>query len=130
MPKPPPELVIIEKTQALLVWTLNHITKFPRVHRYGLGSRLEVRLSTILDLLIEAKFTRDRLSLLHRCNLDLERLRFDYRTAKDVHCLSLESCGSANRFVNEIGQNLGLWINSINKGGNDETARKPVVRTD
>jgi len=60
MPKPPPELVIIEKTQALLVWTLNHIAKFPRIHRYGLGSRLEVRLSTILDLLIEAKFDLER----------------------------------------------------------------------
>lgn len=29
MPKADTELIVIEKTQALLVWTLNHIAKFP-----------------------------------------------------------------------------------------------------
>ena len=113
MPKALPELVVIEKTQALLVWASNHIAKFPRVHRYGIGIRIEQRISTILDGLIEAKFTRERLPLLQRCNLELEQLRFEFRTAKDLYCLSIESCGSASRFVNEVGQNLGLWINSI-----------------
>ena len=113
MPKAVPELVVIEKTQALLVWTSNHIAKFPRTHRHGLGTRLEQRLSTILDRLIEAKFTRDRLPLLQRSNLELEQLRFEFRTSKDLKCLSIESYGSASRFVNEIGQNLGLWIKAI-----------------
>lgn len=35
MPKAPPELAVIEKTQELLVWTLKHIEKFPRTHRFG-----------------------------------------------------------------------------------------------
>ena len=73
MRKPPPELVIIEKTQELLVWTLKHIAKFPRSHRYGLGLRLEQRLSSLLDRFIEAKFTRERLPLLQRCNPDPKR---------------------------------------------------------
>jgi hypothetical protein len=34
---------VIEKTQELLVWSLKHIEKFPRTHRYGLGLRLETR---------------------------------------------------------------------------------------
>ncbi len=113
MPKAPTELVVIEKTQLFLVWTLNHVAKFPRNHRYGIGLRLEQRISLILDRLIESKVTRDRLPLLQRCNLELEQLRFEFRTAKDIQSLSLESCGSAHRFINEIGQNLGLWIKSI-----------------
>ena len=113
MPKAPTELVVIEKTQLFLVWTLNHVAKFPRSHRYGIGLRLEQRISLILDRLIESKFTRDRLPLLQRCNLELEQLRFEFRTAKDIQSLSMESCGSAHRFINEIGQNLGLWIKSI-----------------
>ena len=113
MPKAPTELVVIEKTQLFLVWTLNHVAKFPRSHRYGIGLRLEQRISLILDRLIESQFTRDRLPLLQRCNLELEQLRFEFRTAKDIQSLSMESCGSAHRFINEIGQNLGLWIKSI-----------------
>ena len=125
MPHAPPELKVIEKTQGLLVWSLKHIEKFPRTHRYGLGLRPETRLTAILDRLIEAKLTRDRLPLLHRTNLDLEQLRFEFRTAKDVQCLSINSYGSASRLVNEIGQNLGQWIKSI-IGGSDETTREPV----
>ena len=129
MPQTPVELAIIEKSQALLVWTLKHIEKFPKVHRYGLGLRIEQRLSTILDDLIEAKFNRDRLPILHRSNLELERLRFQIRTAKDVKCLSIDSYGSASRFVNEIGQQLGMWIKSI-VGGTNEATRKSVAGTD
>ena len=129
MPKAAAELVVIEKAQELLVWSLKHIEKFPRTHRYGLGLRLEQRLSELLDRLIEAKYTKERLPLLHRCNLDLERLRFDYRTAKDVRCFSVDHYGSASRFVNEIGQNLGLWIKSI-VGGTHEATRQSVAGTD
>ena len=128
MPKASVELAIIEKTQELLVWSLRHIEKFPRAHRHGLGARLEQRLAGLLDRLIEAKFTRDRLPLLQRCNLELELLRFDYRTSKDVRCLSVDSYGSASRFVNEIGQQLGQWIKSM-VGGTDEATRQSVGQT-
>ena len=49
MPKADTELVVIEKTYELQIWTLNHIAKFPRSHRYGVGLRLEQRLATILS---------------------------------------------------------------------------------
>ena len=130
MPKQENELVVIEKTQELLVWSLKHIEKFPRTHRHGLGLRIEERLSLILDLLIEAKFNRERLPLLQRCNLLLEQLRFQFRSAKDVRCLSIDSYGSASRFVNEIGQNLGLWIKSVIRGDSHETPRRTVGGTD
>jgi len=129
VPQATPELVVIEKTQALLVWTLKHIEKFPRTHRYGLGLRLEQRLSSLLDMLIEAKYTRERLPFLHRANLELERLRFDFRTAKDIRCLTIDHYGSASRFVNEVGQNLGLWIKHL-VGGAHEATRRSVGGTD
>lgn len=55
------ELLIIEKMYDLQIWSLKHIEKFPRNHRYGLGLRLEERLSRVLDLLLRAKYSRDRL---------------------------------------------------------------------
>jgi len=101
---------VIEKAYALLVWSLNHIAKFPRNHRYGIGLRLEQRVHLILELLLAGKYSRERLPLLQQANLELELLRFQFRLVKDVKCLSLESYGSAARFVNEIGKLVGGWI--------------------
>ncbi len=116
MPKAETELVIIEKTHELLVWTLKHIDKFPRNHRYGVGLRLEQRVTGILELLLRAKYSRNRSAELQNINLELEFLRFQYRAVKDIGCLSLESYGSAARFVNEIGKLLGGWIKQTHSG--------------
>jgi len=123
------ELVVIEKTYELLVWSLKHIEKIPRSHRYGVGLRLEQRLSGILDLLLRAKYTRDRLALLQAANLELELLRFQFRVVKDLKCLSIESYGSASRFVNEIGKLIGGWMRRVT-GGPHETSRQSVAGTD
>ncbi len=43
------ELTVITKTYDLILWTCNHVSRFPRNHRFGLGERIErivyVRLS-------------------------------------------------------------------------------------
>ena len=72
MPKAETELVIIEKTHELLVWTLKHIDKFPRNHRYGVGLRLEQRVTGILELLLKAKYSRNRTAELQNVNLAWE----------------------------------------------------------
>ena len=45
----------------------------------------------ILDLLIEAAFTRYKLPLLEQSNLRLQKLRFLARVCKDRQCLSLSA---------------------------------------
>ena len=54
------ELTVITKTYDFIVWTVNHTCRFPRHHRHVLGTRIEQLLYDILDLLIEAKFTKHR----------------------------------------------------------------------
>jgi len=44
----PRELPIIVKLYDLILWTMNHTTRFPRHHRYSLGQRVE---GTLQDLL-------------------------------------------------------------------------------
>jgi hypothetical protein len=125
MPKAPTELVVIEKTYALLIWSVNQIAKFPRVHRYSLGQRLEQRIAHVLDLLLRAKYTTDRLPALREANLELELLRFQFRAARDLKCLSVESSGSAARFVNEIGKLVGGWIKQA-QGSENEAPRRTM----
>jgi hypothetical protein len=69
-----------------------------------------LRLYQVLELLIRAKFSRERVALLQDGNLELELLRFQFRIAKDLKCLSLESYGYAARELNEIGKLVGGWI--------------------
>ena len=110
MPKANTELLVITKMYELALWGANHVAKFPRSHRFTLGDRLEVRLYLILEMLIRSKYTHERAGILREVNLELELLRFQFRMAKDLKCLSLESYGRAARSVNEVGQLVGGWI--------------------
>ena len=110
MPQASSELVVIAKLYDLVLWSCQHIAKFPRSHRFTLGDRLEVRLYLLLELLLKAKYTRSRLVLLEQANLELELLRFQFRLAKDLRCLPVDSYGHASRSVDEVGRLVGGWI--------------------
>ena len=106
------ELEVILRTYQLTVWSCKHVARFPHCHRFPFGDRLESRLFEIQDLLLQAKYTRDRVPLLRRVNLQLEQLRFQFRLAADLHCISLQSAGHAAEQVNEIGRMVGGWLNA------------------
>jgi hypothetical protein len=103
------ELVVVTKTYDLILWSCNHTGKFPRNHRFVLGERIERNLSDLLEILIRAKYTRQRQELLDQANLVLEILRFQMRLAKDLQCLKVESYGFAARASDEIGKLVGCW---------------------
>src|SRR6516225_5851898 len=81
------ELIVITKTYDLILWSCNHTSKFPRNHRFVLGERIERNLYDLLEILLRAKYTRQRQELLEKANLMLEILRFQMRLAKDLQCL-------------------------------------------
>jgi hypothetical protein len=108
---------LINQFYDLVIWSANHVGKFPRNHKFTLGDRLQTRLYDVLETLIRAKYQRDRLPLLESVNQQLELLRFQFRAAKDLHCLSVQSYGYASRSVNQIGQLVGGWIKSCQRRG-------------
>src|SRR5258708_40371897 len=65
------ELVVITKTYDLILWSCNHTGKFPRNHRFVLGERIERGLYDLLELLIRARYNRERRSFLEQANLAL-----------------------------------------------------------
>lgn len=106
------ELTIITKTYDLILWTANHTSRFPRNHRHVLGKRIEKKLYRVLDLLIDAKFIRDRRKKLEKTNRKLESLRFLLRLALDLKCLEVSSYGFGTKAVDEIGRLVGGWLRS------------------
>lgn len=91
----PKELKVIADFYDFMLWLIRHVEKFPRHHRYSLGSAMENRLQTILSLLLRAKYTKDKAARLADANIELEVLRFQVRLAKDLKALPAKSHGHA-----------------------------------
>ena len=106
------ELPVILKLYDLMLWTLNHTARFPRHHRYSLGLRIEATLLDLLDALIEARYVREKLKLLDRANILLERFRFQMRLARDLKVLASNSFEFQAKQVEEIGRMIGGWRKS------------------
>ncbi len=103
------ELSVVTDTYDLLLWTLKRIEKFPRSHRFALGSRMEAKLFEVLDLVIEAKLTHDKADVLHRAALLNEQVRFLVRAAKDLGFISLKRHHYACECLDQIGKQLAGW---------------------
>ena len=112
-PRRTDELIVITKAYDLILWSCNHTGKFPRNHRFVLGERIERNLYDLLEILIRAKYTKQRQELLDHANLVLEILRFQMRLAKDLQCLEVTSYGFAAKAIDEIGKLVGGWIRSV-----------------
>jgi hypothetical protein len=80
-----------------------------------LGERIERNLYEVLETLIEAKYNRDRQTLLHSANLRLEVLRFQVRLAKDLQCLKTNSYAHAAKAIDEIGRMVGAWLSAVGR---------------
>ena len=106
------DVPVILKLYDLMLWSLNHTARFPRHHRYSLGLRIESTLFDLLDTLIEARYVREKLALLDRANIILERFRFQMRLAKDLTVLAPNSFEFQAKAVEEIGRMIGGWRKS------------------
>jgi hypothetical protein len=61
--------VVITKTYDLILWSCNHTGKCPCNHRFILRERIERNLYDLLEILLRAKYNRQRQELLEQANL-------------------------------------------------------------
>lgn len=109
------ELTVILHTHDLRVWTLEHVARFPRAHRHELGRRLLDKMDDLMDRLLEAKFTSNKVDILRQASLRVEELRWSYRAATDLRVLSLKSQGFAIKRLDEIARQLGGWRQNVQR---------------
>jgi hypothetical protein len=107
-----PELLVLTKAYDLVLWSCQHTARFPRSHRFVLGERIERNLYDLLEVLVQARYTKQRQPLLARANLILEVLRFQVRLAKDLQCLRTNSYVFAAKALDEVGRLVGGWLKS------------------
>ena len=107
------ELKIIQDLYDFILWMTGHIEKFPRHHRYSLGLAMENRLQRILELLLRAKYSKDKRAILQDANIELEILRFQLRLAKDLRILTIKGYEYGAKQLLAIGTQAGAWMKSL-----------------
>ena len=103
------ELAVIDQVYELMLWAHNHVVKFPRHSRFSIGTRLEDTLGELMDCLVEAKYSRQKVDPLRRAGLLLEQFRIRLRLCKDTRLISINSHHFAIHQVVEIGRQIQSW---------------------
>ncbi len=104
------ELPIIEKTYDLVKWYIPILGRLPRQHKFMLGDRIATQLYGLLEGLVQARYSRDRLEILQGLNGNLAVLRSQTRLLYDFGLISAKRYQYIGERLQTIGGELGGWI--------------------
>jgi hypothetical protein len=103
-------LPIIQKTYDLILWYVPILNRLPRNHKYILGNRIIIGLYDLLEGLIQARYSSNKLPKLETLSSHLDILRYQTRLLLDLHLMDDQRYGYAGGLLTAIGTDLGGWI--------------------
>lgn len=104
------DLVAIQKAYDLAKEMTERTRQLPRDLRFVLGDRMLNAAYDVLELLLEARYTRRRRALLARANVTLERLRYQARLCMEERLISLRQYEYLAEMISETGRLVGGWL--------------------
>lgn len=110
MQKPVKEVNALTRVYDLLLWIIPTLEKFPKSQRFLLGDRIENLLLDIMELIIQAVYTKNKTAFLKEANLKIEKLRYLIRLSKDMKYLTIKKYEFASKSLNDIGSEIGGWL--------------------
>jgi 23S rRNA-intervening sequence protein len=105
----------VQSCHELMLWIIPQLDKFPRSRRFTLGERLETGLIEVLELLVEAAYTRNKESSLRRANLRLEVVRHLWRLAHELKTIATRQYEHGAKLIDDLGRQIGGWLRSTGK---------------
>ena len=105
-PKRPPVYTVWEE---FVGWTLDRTAGIPKSQRFTFGQRIDAYSLDVLELIVEAMFTKEKVALLNAANLKLETLRVLWRLVQKRTWISLRQRHFAHEKIDEAGRMLGGW---------------------
>lgn len=100
--------VYVKWTQTLN-WILDTVEKFPKGVRFTLSTRVSNLALDVMEDIIEAIYTKKRIYILKRANVNLEKLRVMLRICEQRHYFSVRQYEFVMKEINETGKMLGGW---------------------
>ena len=104
------DLPIFVKWIDFLKWLMFTTEKFPKKLRFTFSDRINHIALNIVEDLIEARYSRQKMAELRRANLGIEKLRVLLRISYESKVLPHKAYEHAMVSLNEIGKMLGGWI--------------------
>jgi hypothetical protein len=100
----------VQACHELLLWLIPQLDKFPRSRRFTLGERLEDGLLAVLELLVEAAYSRSKETPLRRANLRLAVVRHLWRLAYELKVVAMRQYEHGAKMVAHVAQ---FWKNVV-----------------
>lgn len=102
----------VQSCHELLLWVIPQLDKFPRSRRFTLGERIESGLLEVLELLVEAAYTRNKEVSLRRANVRLEVVRHLWRLAHELKVMATRQYEHGAALIDDLGRQIGGWLRS------------------
>jgi hypothetical protein len=118
-----PDLPIIQKAYDLVKWFVPILNRLPRDQKFMLGDRIINGLYLVLEGLIQARYSKDKLPQLESINVQLDILRHQVRLLFDFKIIEPDRYEYASKLINGVGVDLGLWIKQ------QKQQRQPALAT-
>lgn len=104
------ELPIFQKWTHFLGWVLDVTQRFPKRVRFTFSSRIDSLALDVLEKIIEAAYSKDKIGLLIQINLNIEKLRVLLRLCNEKQFLNDTAYRHAIYELYEIGRMAGGWL--------------------
>ena len=106
----------VQSCHDLLRWIIPQLDKFPRSRRFTLGERVEGGMLEVLELLVEAAYSRSKDIPLRRANLQLEVVRHLWRLAHELQVIATRHYEHGAKLLDDLGRQIGGWLRSRESG--------------
>jgi hypothetical protein len=105
-----PELLVLQEWEEFIGWLIAHTGRWPKSVRFTLAQRVENHALDLTEMLITARYEPcERVMLLQKANLLLERMRHLCRLAKKLSVMPNAAFESAMRGFDTTGRMLHGW---------------------
>ena len=100
---------VFKKWYEILNWIMDRAEKYPKSVRFSFTNRLVNMSVDVLELVIEAIYTKERSYILRRINLYIEKLRVFFRLSYQRRYISIKQYEFISREIEEFGRMIGGW---------------------
>jgi len=107
------QLIIFQKHFDLMVYSFPIIGRFPKDQRFVLGQQIENQMLDIGKMIVHANKLKQKKAKLYEIDIELEKLRFLIRIAKDLKVMTISKYGNHCERLDEIGRLLGGWMKTV-----------------
>lgn len=103
------------KWRKITDWVLDTVEKFPKSVRFTISSKIAEMTLTVVELIIEAIYAKDKRHILEKINLYMEKLRVFFRICYERKYISISQFEYICVEIDEAGKMTGGWLKSLKK---------------